>query len=153
MKPRTALFGAAIGVGLLLYVIMPRLRQSECDTRSITMPNGAFFLAEIADTTPKRIAGLSHRRTLPEHSGMLFLFDQPGIYPFWMKGTYIPLDIIWLSDKQVVDVTSLEPEHYPNIPSYTPKQIADAVIEMNRGEAEKFHLTPGNHVTWIDCKK
>jgi uncharacterized membrane protein (UPF0127 family) len=153
MKPRTALFAAAIGLGLLFYVIMPRLRQSDCDTRSITMPNGTSFSAEIADTTPKRIVGLSHRRTLPEHSGMLFLFDQPGIYPFWMKGTLIPLDIVWLSDKQVVDRTSLGPEQGPNIPSYTPKQIADTVIEMNRGEAEKFHLTIGSHVTWADCQK
>jgi len=51
---------------------------------------------ELADTDAKRERGLMFRRELPEGRGMLFLFDEEGDHPFWMKDTLIPLDLIFV---------------------------------------------------------
>lgn len=61
------------------------------------------YKLKVADTGKKRSQGLMYIENLPKNEGMLFVFEKSGIYPFWMKNTKIPLDIIWLnSDKQVV---------------------------------------------------
>lgn len=53
---------------------------------------------KILDTENKRAQGLMNYTYLPPDSGMLFVFDYAGDYPFWMKNTYIPLDIIFMDD-------------------------------------------------------
>ena len=52
--------------------------------------------AEIADTANKRQRGLMFREALDQNDGMIFIFDEPGFYPFWMKNTLISLDMLWV---------------------------------------------------------
>lgn len=54
---------------------------------------------EVADTDALRTLGLSNRRYLGDYNGMLFVFNELGNYPFWMKDTYINLDIIFIDEK------------------------------------------------------
>lgn len=60
------------------------------------------FSVELARTTQEHEQGLMYRTELAPHEGMLFIFDSPGIYSFWMKNTLIPLDIIWLDDQKYI---------------------------------------------------
>jgi uncharacterized membrane protein (UPF0127 family) len=68
------------------------------------------FIVEIADTQEKRRKGLMFRENLCEKCGMLFLFEHPEKYAFWMKNVKIPLDIIYI-DKEgtIVDLINAEP--------------------------------------------
>ena len=54
------------------------------------------FDVEIADSSIERTKGLMFRDSLGENNGMFFVFDEPGIYSFWMKNTLVRLDIILL---------------------------------------------------------
>src|SRR5688572_19735970 len=56
-------------------------------------PGNTVVSLEVARTEDERSRGLMHRPSMPERAGMIFLFERPGIYPFWMKNTLIPLDL------------------------------------------------------------
>lgn len=68
----------------------------------IETPSGITIQAEIADTPQKRATGLMYRDHLKKDHGMLFIFDQPQAWTFWMKNTKIALDLIWLDGKKRV---------------------------------------------------
>jgi len=60
-------------------------------------PDGARLVLELAVTDEEKAQGLMFRDVLPADNGMLFVFPADGIHPFWMKNTFIPLDMVWLS--------------------------------------------------------
>ncbi|MCH8049079.1 DUF192 domain-containing protein, partial [Patescibacteria group bacterium] len=72
---------------------------------------------EIADTQEKREKGLSNRESLQENRGMLFLFEKPGRYGFWMKEMNFAIDIIWIDkDKSVTEITkNVDPKTFPKV--------------------------------------
>lgn len=60
---------------------------------------------EIADNKAERDLGLMYRRSLPEDSGMYFIMDENKEQSFWMKNTYISLDIIYINeDYEIVSI-------------------------------------------------
>jgi uncharacterized membrane protein (UPF0127 family) len=105
-------------------------------------PKGVIHV-EIADTDALREQGLSDRLSLPAYSGMLFTFDTPGQYGFWMKDMHFPLDMVWINaDKTVAGVTKdLSPDTYPTI--FPPPNPISYVLEINAGDANKFSLVNG----------
>jgi hypothetical protein len=78
--------------------------------------------AEIADTDEERMQGLMYRSMLAPDQGMLFVFEQEGIYPFYMKDTKIPLSIAFINHNGIIiDIQQMTPfdeqtEHYPDKP-------------------------------------
>jgi uncharacterized membrane protein (UPF0127 family) len=111
-------------------------------TVDLHAPKGVIH-AEIADTDASREQGLSDRQSLPANHGMLFIFDTPGQYGFWMKDMHFPLDMVWINaDKTVAGVTKdLSPSTYPSI--FPPPSPISYVLEINAGSAEKFGLISG----------
>lgn len=97
---------------------------------------------EIADTDATRTRGLSGRPSLDERAGMLFVFPERGVYPFWMKEMRFPIDIVWIDGDTVVDVVTLPPpEEGRNVPpSHIPLVKADLVLEVNAGQAAALGL-------------
>lgn len=98
---------------------------------------------EVADTPTEREIGLSGRKFIADNQGMLFTFEQPGTYCFWMKDTLVPLDIIWLDvSRRVTDVKyNAQPGSYPE--SYCPDEPASSVIELSAGMVERHLIAPG----------
>lgn len=102
---------------------------------------------EIADSEPRRERGLMYRSTLDENHGMLFIFEEPDTLSFWMRNTYIPLDLLFVSaDKTVVQIT-------PNTPPYSTRSIpcpkpAQYVVEVNGGYAAMKGIRVGDQVTF-----
>lgn len=101
---------------------------------------------ELATTQEQRELGLMNRSHLGEDIGMLFIFDELNIYPFWMKNTLIPLDAIWFGEKGVVDIQTMVPCPSDPCPIYTPSGPALYVLEVNAGWAEKNNIQIGDSV-------
>lgn len=109
------------------------------------------FLAELAQTAQERSRGLMFRKDLAENQAMLFIFETEDIYPFWMKNTLIPLDIIWLAqDQKVVFISKNSQPCFQEIcPSITPDGKAFYVLELKAGKAEEMGLGIGD---WLEIK-
>lgn len=149
MKQKWWLIGSII---ILLALTYPFVFSKKNTNISQVEINGKIIKVELAKTNEARAKGLSGRKSLDPNSGMLFVFDKPGIYPFWMKDTLIPLDIIWLAPSKtkgsytIVDMTQLQPQRGDNVPSYTPKKEANYVLEVNANYARNNNISIGNEV-------
>src|SRR3990167_4159183 len=100
---------------------------------------------QIAATERERQQGLSGRKSLGEDAGMLFVFDQPGRYGFWMKGMNFPLDFIWINQGAVVQITESVGIDQMSI---EPNQPVNRVLEVNQGFAVKHQLKIGDKVIY-----
>ncbi|MBN2120562.1 MAG: DUF192 domain-containing protein [Candidatus Omnitrophica bacterium] len=104
------------------------------------------FNVELAVEPAERARGLMFRESLDYNKGMLFVFEDEREYPFWMKNTLIPLDIIWIdADKEVVFIkNNAEPCKSEACPSVYPGRIAKYVLELSSGVARDIGLKAGN---------
>ena len=123
-----------------------RLRAAELQTIEIASKTGVHaFEVELAITPEEKEHGLMFRRELPQGHGMLFDFgfDQP--VAFWMKNTYIPLDMLFIrADGRILRIAeNTEPLSERNIPSGGPVR---AVLEVIGGTAKKLGIAPGDRV-------
>ncbi len=106
---------------------------------------GEKFAVEVADTPAKRIQGLSGRDGLGVNEGMLFTFDEPGAHGFWMKDMKFPIDIIWISNSEVIYVlNNLNPDSYPTI--FSPPKPVNQVLEVKAGTALRLNVVEGDKV-------
>ncbi len=105
---------------------------------------GGFVLpTEIAETEAAREQGLSGRESILSGHGMLFIFEKPGTYGFWMKDMHFAIDIIWINENgEVVGVEKgVEPETFPTV-FYPPAPVAH-VLELRAGDADLFSIDTG----------
>lgn len=116
---------------------------------TILMPHGALEV-EVADTQPSRELGLSGRKSMQDDEGLLFVFDEPGRYGFWMKDMQFPLDIVWINQNGVIVSIErdLSPDTYPK--TYMNQSEALYVLEMNKGLAERFGLYLGSKIKIVE---
>jgi len=131
---------------------MPNLNKSselssrEWNSTHIKIGN-ATILAWIADNDEKRELGLMYVKKLEENEGMIFIFEDEGIYAFWMKNTYLPLDIIFVDkNMKVVDMQSMEPCNGSECILYYPSEKIKYAIEVNSGFCSKNHINIGDQV-------
>lgn len=112
----------------------------------VIFPDGFVVQVEIANDDDLRAQGLMFRDQLRPGTGMLFLFPEEGVYPFWMKNTRIPLDIIWIgADRRVADVAfDVPPCRVADCPSYPPSGKALYVLEVAAGVARAHGLKAGD---------
>ena len=100
---------------------------------------------EVADNDQLRARGLMYRNSLPENAGMLFIFEYEDIQGFWMKNTYIALDILFVnSNKEIVTI------HANTTPlkewNYASTEPALYVVEVNAGYCLKHNIREGDKI-------
>lgn len=139
--------GALLGLSFFVEFPMSKkwwnINQLCCSTEVENM----CFNVEIADDVESRQRWLMFRESLPDDSGMLFVFDNSDFYSFWMKNTLLPLAWIWMdSDMKIVDVILMYPCETEECPSYVPKNKAKYVLEINQKWVEDNRIR-----TWFDC--
>lgn len=108
------------------------------------------LMVEVRETEAERALGLSYRTSLGENEGMVFKFDQPAPYSFWMKGMNFPLDMIWVREGKIVDISEQVPAPWSTQieqpETRTPKEPVDMVVEVNGGWVEKNGIRIGDSV-------
>lgn len=98
--------------------------------------------AQVAATPEQRQIGLMFRKDMPQHEGMIFIFDQPGKQCFWMKNTLIPLSAAFLSDDgTIVNIEDMKPLALDGHCSAQPVRY---VLEMNKGWFAKKSIKAGS---------
>ena len=111
---------------------------------SIQVANKALRV-EYADSPQERQLGLMYRRSMCEDCGMLFKFDTNRIGSIWMKNTYIPLDLAYISEAgEIIDIRQLQPH------DLTPVESSEKILyalEMNQGWFAKNDIREGDNVS------
>lgn len=104
--------------------------------------------AEVAETLWEQTRGLMGRKHLGEFEGMLFVFTNEAPRSFWMKNTYIPLDLIFISqEKKIVEIKpNFEPCQESDCPIYRSQASAKYVLEVNGGFCEKHQIEVGDEL-------
>ena len=129
-----------------LCVVSPALAELPVQRLEIDTASGPhMFKVELASTEAERATGLMNRRVMAKDRGMLFDFHTQQPVIFWMKDTYIPLDMIFVSqDGHVVSVKhDAKPLDESMIPSGGP---ALGVVELNAGVADAIGVKAGDTV-------
>lgn len=128
-----------------------RLGQPQLPSTPVALPDGTEVQAELALSFAERQRGLMSRRELPSSQGMLFLFENPGRYGFWMLNTLVPLDIVWVdSERRVVFVSENTPPCPAGTfcPTYGSDVVAQFVLELAAGQAAAHGVTVGARLDW-----
>ena len=136
----------ALSLFALISLLAFPVLAADRNTVEIASKTGVHvFTVEIADTDQTRERGLMYRRELPEGRGMLFDFFKDQPVGFWMKNTYIPLDMIFIrSDGRIASIAeNTEPLSERVVPSGAPVR---AVLEVKGGTARKLGIQPGDQV-------
>ena len=101
-------------VVLLVALTIGRGAAAAAESLEFVTATGAHrFEIEVARTEREREVGLMHRRSMPRDHGMLFMFPSEQPVSMWMKNTYIPLDMVFVSRKG--RVTSVARERGPDV--------------------------------------
>lgn len=135
--------GRWLGIALAL---LPVVASTAPAVIPLKLPSGKVLQVEVMATDPDREMGLMFRRSLPIDRGMLFVFEQPGRYAFWMKNCRFPIDMVWLdADRKVVYVAEKVPPCYKDpCPSYGGMQKSVYVVEMNAEQAKREKVILGS---------
>ena len=97
--------------------------------------------AQVAQSTEQRTIGLMFRREMPQHEGMLFVFEQPTKQCFWMRNTLLPLTAAFVSDDgTIVNLEDMKPQTLDSHCSLKPVRY---VLEMNQGWFAKKGIKAG----------
>ncbi len=104
-----------------------------------------IFAVELALTPEQQAQGLMYRKELPEGQGMLFDFKREQEATFWMKNTYVPLDMIFIrADGRIHRIAAnTVPLSEALVSSGGPVR---AVLEVVAGTAKKLGIAPGDRV-------
>jgi hypothetical protein len=105
--------------------------------------------AEVADSPEKQMQGLMFRKVLADNQGMLFVFNAPDKYAFWMKNVEFPLDIIWINqDKVIIDIKTNVQPCKDSCEVLNPQEKAKYVLEVNARFIEKNQVKIGDRVVF-----
>ena len=105
----------------------------------------ARFSVEIADTPESQARGLMFRDSLPRGAGMLFLYDRPQRVAFWMRNTFIPLDMIFMDASGTVTRVHHEAVPLDETPIDGGPGVL-AVLEINGGLARRLGIAVGSEM-------
>ena len=148
---------AAVIVGVIGLMSIP----SESKLESVEFPRGTIKVddvsleVQIADTEPRRVRGLMFQDQLPGDQGMIFVFDEPGLYSLWMLNMQFHLDMIWFDENgKVVHIekdvppckTTLE---ITTCQSVVPEGDAKYVLEVTAGFIDTNDVTEDSILTII----
>ena len=128
---------------ILSLILLTCGRPDSVDTIEITVA-GAAFTVEVARTIEEQRTGLMYRRSMPEDRGMLFVYPDDRTRDFWMKNTYLPLSIAYISSDGIIEeIYDMEPLSLRTISS---KRSVRFALEVNLGAFDRVGATVGSRI-------
>lgn len=133
---------AAVCALLAVSTVTLAQDQPQMDLQRVKLSVGMHRIdAQVAQTADQRQTGLMHRREMPQHEGMIFVFDQPAQQCFWMKNTLLPLSAAFIADDgTIVNIEEMKPLVLDSHCSARPVRY---VLEMNKGWFAKKGIKAG----------
>ncbi len=129
---------------LFVFSFLPLSCQNTQETTARMVVGQKEITVEIADTPETRQRGLMFRESLPEDSGMLFVFPQDEVLTFWMKDTSIPLSIAYIDQNGVImTIKNMYPFDLTPVSSDVPVRYA---LEMNQNFFSRNAIRVGDRV-------
>lgn len=126
-----------------MIILLFRISSAKKILTAEVVINHTKIQVEVADTDEKRTKGLSRHTPLKENKGMLFVFPTSNYYGFWMKDMEFDLDLIWIENFKIVEITENVSHNNQGI-IYKPKKIVDKVLEVNAGFVRKNGIKIGD---------
>ena len=119
------------GLLLLSSVVVQAQDSAQLNLERVKLTSGMHRVdAQVAATPEQRQIGLMFRKEMPQHEGMIFVFEQPAKQCFWMKNTLIPLSAAFIAnDGTVVNIEDMKPLALDPHCSAQPVRF---VLEMNK---------------------
>ena len=117
-------------------------QEAQMDLPRVHLAAGMHQIdAQVASGYNERMTGLMHRREMPQHEGMLFVFEQPSVQCFWMMNTLLPLTAAFVADDgTIVNLADMKPQ---TADSHCSAQPVRFVLEMNQGWFAKKGIKAG----------
>ena len=118
----------------------------QLDLQRAKLSAGMYVIdVQLALTPQERQIGLMQRKDMPQHEGMLFVFEQVAEQCFWMKNTLLPLTAAFVADDgTIVNTADMKPETTDSHCSTKPVRY---VLEMNKGWFAKKSIKPGSKLS------
>ena len=138
---RVNLFLGIAAVFIPTWISAQEIPQTNLQRAKLTA--GMYVIdAQVAQTPEQRQIGLMQRKAMPQHEGMIFVFEQSSQQCFWMKNTLLPLTAAFVADDgTIVNMADMKPETTESHCSATPVRY---VLEMNKGWFSKKGIKPGS---------
>ena len=131
----------ALIVFALFILIITLIASSKTPSAQVGKNTLSLYVAR---NSKDQQIGLSKYKSIPNKKGMVFVFDKPGYYPFWMKGMQFPIDMIFISGSRVVTVFENVSKEKSDSLIFYPTQPADKVLEVNAGMSSKLGIKEGS---------
>ncbi|PJI97459.1 hypothetical protein CLU85_2250 [Acidovorax sp. 69] len=139
----TCAWGMAVWVSLLALPTMATAQEGpQLNLQRVELSAGMHRIdAQVALAPQERQTGLMHRKEMPQHEGMLFVFEQPSQQCFWMKNTLLPLTAAFVADDgTIVNLEDMKPQ---TLDSHCSAKPVRYVLEMNQGWFAKKGIKAG----------
>ena len=135
-------------VGIVAFLILI-FNFSQKDSSNSVCIDETCFEVEVVDSLETRAKGLMFREQMDKDKGMWFVFEESKVYPFWMKNTLIPLDMIWVNEnfEIVAIIENAVPCDSDPCKHYNPETEALYVLEINAGLSSEYGLEIGNIIS------
>ena len=117
---------------LSLLSLTARAQTAQTELPRVQIQAGMYQInAQVASTPEQRAIGLMNRPDMPQHEGMLFVFENPQVQCFWMKNTLMPLTAAFIADDgSIVNLADMKPQTTDSHCSDNPVRY---VLEMKQG--------------------
>ncbi len=147
--PRTNMLKIITKTTLILFALIFLAACSNENSLTIITKDGAKhkFSIEIADTEEKRTKGLMFVQELAPNAGMLFDFQEERQVAFWMRNTFIPLDMLFIAaDGEIKNIhVNAIPQDPTAIPSDGPVRF---VLEIVGGRSVELGISKGDKLEY-----
>ena len=148
MRSKTGIFFfsrvAVLAASLVLTSVWIQAQEApQMNLQRTRLSAGIYVIdAQVALTPDERQIGLMQRKDMPQHEGMIFVFEQAAQQCFWMKNTLLPLTAAFVGDDgTIINLADMKPQ---TTDSHCSKQPVRYVLEMNKGWFSKKGIKAGS---------